>query len=299
MTRTITTTIITLVFAAAQLLVGSIARESHAVADEPAIAAIGADLEEVNQLDKAIALFDDSGLTLPDLEVVFFDDKTECGGHYGLFQEGFTPWRILICSDLPFVLPHELGHAWAGANLTDLDRDRYSRARGLTNWNDHDTSWEQRGTEDAAFILQQNLTASNVSMRSSTWSERAEAFFDDKTECGGHYGLFQEGFTPWRILICSDLPFVLPHELGHAWAGANLTDLDRDRYSRARGLTNWNDHDTSWEQRGTEDAAFILQQNLTASNVSMRSSTWSERAEAFELLTGRVSPLRTLVSGGV
>ena len=38
-----------------------------------------------------------------------------------LFQQSFTPWRLLICSDLQFVPTHELAHAWEAANLTDDD----------------------------------------------------------------------------------------------------------------------------------------------------------------------------------
>ena len=69
--------------------------------------------------------------------------------------------------------------------------------------------------------------------------------------------------------------------------------LDRARYLEARGLTNWSDRSRPWGERGTEDAAFIVQQNLR--DVAPRttvSPTWTERIAAFELLTGSVSPLR-------
>lgn len=168
--------VLTVLSAASQILGHQAAVEPSAEADNPVIVAVGADSKEIERLHEAVALFDDSGLRLPDLEVHFLDDMAACRDHYGLFQEGFTPWRVLICSDVPFVLPHELGHAWVAANLTDLDRDRYRQTRGFTNWNDRDSPWNERATEDAAFILQQNLTAINVSSRSALWRERADAF---------------------------------------------------------------------------------------------------------------------------
>ncbi len=168
--------ILTVLPAAAQMLDRHPAAEQPMEADSPVIVAVGADSEEIERLDNAVALFDDSGLRLPDLEVHFLDDMAACRDHYGLFQEGYTPWRVLICSGVPFVLPHELGHAWVAANLTDLDRDQYRQARGFTNWNDRNSPWNERATEDAAFILQQNLTAQYASKSSAMWRERAEAF---------------------------------------------------------------------------------------------------------------------------
>jgi hypothetical protein len=120
----------------------------------------------------------------------------------------------------------------------------------------------------------------------------AIAFSDDEVACKGHPGIFDQRVEPWRITICSDLDFVIAHELAHAWAAANLDDTDRSRYTAARGLTNWADHDTPWNERATEDAAFIIQQNLTMEQVPLSSPTWLERIDAYELLTGRRSPLQ-------
>lgn len=116
-------------------------------------------------------------------------------------------------------------------------------------------------------------------------------FRDDPADCNGHDGLFQSRYTPWRVTVCRELPYVLTHELAHAWEAANLDDADRNRYLELRGLTTWRDHDVSRGDRGIEDAAFMLQQNLMAGRVDVESDRWIERARAFEALTGRTSPV--------
>lgn len=92
--------------------------------------------------------------------------------------------------------------------------------------------------------------------------------------------------------MCSELAFVLTHELAHAWEAANLTDADRTRYVDVRGLASWNDPADSWKDRGVEDAAFMIQQNLMVSTPSMASPTWIERVTADELLTGHPASTR-------
>jgi hypothetical protein len=56
------------------------------------------------------------------------------------------------------------------------------------------------------------------------------------------------------------------------------------------GLASWDGADDDWDDRGTEHAAFVIQQNITATSPRM-TRTWLERAEAFESLTGVESPL--------
>jgi hypothetical protein len=147
-----------------------------AVRSTPQVSVSGADSEDRTRLDEALAAFRENDLDLPNLDVRFFDDEAECHGHQGLFQQSFTPWRLLICSDLQFVPTHELAHAWEAATLTDDDRDRYVEARGLTTWDNPDVAWDERGVEDVAFILQQNLTTTNPPLTSATWIERAAAY---------------------------------------------------------------------------------------------------------------------------
>ena len=114
-------------------------------------------------------------------------------------------------------------------------------------------------------------------------------FHESTTACFGYDGLIRYVEPVPVIEICSDRPYVLPHELAHAWVDANLADAAKAAYVESWGLASW-DGDEDWNDRGTEHAAFVIQQNLTASPATM-SRTWRERAEAFEMLTGLASPL--------
>jgi hypothetical protein len=117
-------------------------------------------------------------------------------------------------------------------------------------------------------------------------------FADTITDCRGHLGLFES--TPNRtvIHICDPKDFVVAHEIAHVWVAVNVDDEQRERYMRVRGLGNWNDWNAPWSERGIEDSAFIIQQNLTMDRVPLSSTTWVQRFEAFEMLTGQPSPLR-------
>lgn len=128
------------------------------------------------RLDEAVERFDRAGLLLPDLQVVFSESDDACHGHPGLFDRGSTPWRVSVCSELEFVLTHELAHAWADANLDEARRTAYTEYRGLPAWRDLDLPWRERGTEDAAFVMQQVLMAKHVPLDSPVWVERIDAF---------------------------------------------------------------------------------------------------------------------------
>ena len=145
---------------------------SHA----PSVDVSGGDADDHRRLDEALQRFSDELLELPDLAVIFYDDEVECAGHEGLFQKSHTPWRILICTNLECVPTHELAHAWEAANLDDDDRAHYMARRGLAGWNDQSLPWIERGIEDAAFNLQQNLTVSNPAIDSAVWQERVQAY---------------------------------------------------------------------------------------------------------------------------
>jgi len=170
-----TRTFIILALAIAQLL-GVAPSDMEAPSASPKIRAIDANSNEEARLASAVELFDKNGLSLPSTDVHFFDDKSSCRGHYGLFETSVEPWRIRICSDLAFVLPHELAHAWAEANVSDTDRIAYFSFRGLTNWNDKDVAWDERGTEDAAFMIQQNIMSNGPVVMSRSMREKAKAY---------------------------------------------------------------------------------------------------------------------------
>lgn len=150
---------------------------THVPSADPVVAiTVGATPARTAAVRATVELFSDSGLLLPDLEVRFYDRPDECRGHLGLFQAQFSPARILVCGDLAFILPHELAHAWDIANLDDSDRQQYVEAGGFETWDDQDAERDERGVEDAAFVIQQNLTAINPALSSSTWEQRVGAF---------------------------------------------------------------------------------------------------------------------------
>lgn len=117
-------------------------------------------------------------------------------------------------------------------------------------------------------------------------------FHESTSACNGHDGFIRYRQPAPAIAICSDRPYVLPHELAHAWVDANVSDAEKADYVERWGLASWNDAGDDWNDRGTEHAAFVIQQNLTAASPRM-TTTWRERAEAFEMLTGLASPLPT------
>ena len=129
-----------------------------------------------SRLDEALERFARAGLLLPDVEVGFSDSDEACHGHLGLFDPNSSPWRVDVCSDLEFVLTHELAHAWAKANLDEAERAAYVAHRGLPAWHGPDLHWRERGAEDAAFVMQQVLMAEHVRQDRSVWAERFDAF---------------------------------------------------------------------------------------------------------------------------
>jgi hypothetical protein len=151
-------------------------RTVTSVSLQPTVVVHGTSVEQQGRVDDALAQFREAGLLLPDLEVVFADDVAECGGHDGLFRDRVAPWQVLVCSDLAFVVTHEFAHAWEAANLDDDDRAHYTKRRGLTTWNSQDVEWGERGVEDMAFMLQQNLMAGAVSSTWDRWVERTDAY---------------------------------------------------------------------------------------------------------------------------
>jgi hypothetical protein len=118
------------------------------------------------------------------------------------------------------------------------------------------------------------------------------AFSDDPADCYGHLGIFDAATTPWTITVCCDLAFVPTHELAHAWLDANMDTAARHQYLTVRRIERWDEKRDEWSDRGVEDAAFVIQQNLMITPPTPLSAEWRRRADAFELLTGHVSPLR-------
>ena len=164
----------------------STSAEVIAVASEPTPVTVGpnpnirfssADAPDRDRVDQSLELFRGAGLELPDLDVRFSDDPTDCQGHDGLFDPSTRPWTISICSDVGYVVTHELAHAWEAANLDDSEREHYMVVRGFETWNGQHVDRDERAIEEAAFMVQQNLMASDhVDTTSDRWQDRIFAY---------------------------------------------------------------------------------------------------------------------------
>jgi len=131
---------------------------------EPIVASRGT-TEQRRQVEDALDSFADAGMALPDLVIRFWDDKASCDNHEGVFRT--TTWAIDICSELPFVLPHEMGHAWEQANLSDASRDTYMETYGFEFWQTGTTVRNEQAIEDVAFVIQLVILGGGRSGRSN------------------------------------------------------------------------------------------------------------------------------------
>ncbi len=120
-------------------------------------------VEQQTAVEEAVAVFIALGMPLPDLAVTFTTDEDQCNGFMGLFQPNAGGWRIDICSDLAFVIPHELGHAWERANLDHDDHAEYMDARGLEHW--RHSKRVEAGVEDVALVIQHIVLGGGSSHR--------------------------------------------------------------------------------------------------------------------------------------
>ena len=121
------------------------------------ITVVGDDAQR-ERVDNATAMFATFGMSLPDLEVRFWADNTNCDGHSGLFQPSNRPWTIEICSELASTVPHELSHAWERATLTDTDRQIYMKIRGFDVWQDLTIDRAHQAIENVALVIQQTIS---------------------------------------------------------------------------------------------------------------------------------------------
>ena len=133
-------------------------------------------LEQEASIARAAQAFETAGLALPTVEVVFSNNEQDCNSHLGLFQPTRQPWRITICSELDFIPVHELAHAWIEANVDRQTRTAYVQHRHKRSWNSPQHDWNERGVEDAAFIIQQNLTSQLQGDLTDEWERRASAY---------------------------------------------------------------------------------------------------------------------------
>ena len=154
---------------------GTSAQEPPPTSLTPDVVVLGASAEQQRLLARALTRFHDAGMRLPDLRVSFHDDEVPCHGHLGWFSASTTPWSVHVCSDLPFVVPHELAHAWIDAHVGRAEELAILDATGLEHWRGDDVPWQERGVERTAFVIQQVLTTPG-GHRSAAWEERLALF---------------------------------------------------------------------------------------------------------------------------
>lgn len=109
--------------------------------------------DQQNLVTWALEQYESAGLDLPILQIHLHSGTSPCKGNSGLFSSGSSPWRITLCTDERMVFLHEIGHAWSDFNLTETERAEFVEQRGMESWNDPETSWRYRGSEDAANTL--------------------------------------------------------------------------------------------------------------------------------------------------
>lgn len=126
----------------------------------------------------ALGRFQEAGLLLPPLGIHFHPHPKDCGGFPGYFAGQENAWSIEMCSPSPFVLLHELGHAWVAHNLTDAEREAFRMARRLPTWLDPAIPWHHRASEHAADLIAWGLSAEPPSLTTDPgdFDELARAF---------------------------------------------------------------------------------------------------------------------------
>lgn len=113
----------------------------------------GASREQARAIEDAIALFDRADLTLPVIRIYVHQTDEPCHGYLGLFGEGGDKHRIDICMSHPFVIRHELAHAWEYHGIEDSKRQAFLEQVGIEEWNDQDQPRQLRAIEKAADLI--------------------------------------------------------------------------------------------------------------------------------------------------
>ncbi len=139
---------------------------------------IGGSDEQQDMVDRALQRYVTSGLELPPLRFELHAGTEPCGGNRGFFSPSSEPWTIGICTTDELPILHEIGHAWAEHTLSDADQNAYVEHQGLASWNDPETRWRDRGSEDAANTLAWGFLTMPIRGMPSDGplAEKAEAF---------------------------------------------------------------------------------------------------------------------------
>ena len=124
-------------------------------------------------LEFGLSRFAEHGLALPTIHVEFRPTVADCKGHKGMYTHQNRTVRM--CTLDKTTMLHELSHAWANLNLSDIERAAFAAHRGLAAWNDQADPWHDRGTEHAAEIVAWALTDQPNAIRFTFVSEDGTA----------------------------------------------------------------------------------------------------------------------------
>jgi len=113
----------------------------------------GADDSQEVAIARALQRFEDAGISLPSLEIYQHDSASGCAGHDGLFTPRESIDRVDLCTDSPYILLHELGHAWVENFASQDARDALLDSFGGGEWSGSNVEYRKRGAERAASVL--------------------------------------------------------------------------------------------------------------------------------------------------
>jgi len=140
--------------------------QSHPAPAREPVRVYGADAAQERTVDWAVQRFGAAGLPdLPTLDIYLHTSHDGCRGNLGYYHRG----RIDLCtkeSSEPYARKfaiHEMAHAWVEAHVDGETHRRFMELRGLTEWNDLNQPWKERGTEQAAEVIAWGLGEGEVS----------------------------------------------------------------------------------------------------------------------------------------
>ncbi len=112
------------------------------------------DQEEL--IRSGLATYEQSGLRLPGIQFIGFDDKEQCHGRIGMAQRAGRETQVWLCTRKTgpveeWMVLHELAHTWDYEMLTHEVRDALLELRDLEGWRAGE--WHERGSEQTAEIV--------------------------------------------------------------------------------------------------------------------------------------------------
>ncbi|MDJ0923506.1 MAG: hypothetical protein QNJ77_03005 [Acidimicrobiia bacterium] len=142
----------------------TIARTQHAVAakvpEQQPGSIIDASPRQHAAAEAALRMFEDAGLGLPPVDIVFHESTIRCDNRNGYYhlEHGRHVVDVCMAEDYPEVfleqlIVHELAHAWDVHVLTDAIRSEFMELRKVDIWHSREVHWKHRGTEHAAEII--------------------------------------------------------------------------------------------------------------------------------------------------